>query len=139
MDEHAGAHPVDIESFRAVMREAGIEEVVDATLEIYQSEAPGIFGALNQAVESGDADGIQAQAHGLKSSSGNIRATRLAGLLQQLESLGRDGDVPAAEGLFPDVVREYHAVMAFLAESRRDSSGIVGVLPARIWAQIQCR
>jgi CheY-like chemotaxis protein len=115
--EGAETHPVDIESFRATMREVGIEEIVDSTLALFQSEAPGMFGALEQAIGSGDADGIRRHAHGLKSSSGNIRATRLAGLLRQLESLGREGDVSGADGLFPDVEREYHAVMDYLAGS----------------------
>lgn len=116
MDENAGTPPVDIESFRAVMREAGIEEIVDTTLEIYQSEAPGIFAALEQAMEAGDAEGIRAQAHGLKSSSGNIRAGGLAELLQQLESLGREGDIAGAKDFFPGVAKEYRSVMDYLAE-----------------------
>lgn len=116
MDENAGTPPVDIESFRAVMREAGIEEIVDTTLEIYQSEAPGIFAALEQAMEAGDAEGIRAQAHGLKSSSGNIRAGGLAELLQQLESLGREEDIAGAKDFFPGVAKEYRSVMDYLAE-----------------------
>ena len=116
MDENTGTPPVDVESFRAVMREAGIEEIVDTTLEIYQSEAPGIFGALEQAMEAGDAEGIRAQAHGLRSSSGNIRAGGLAELLQQLESLGREEDVAGARDLFPGVAKEYRSVMDYLAE-----------------------
>ena len=115
MEEQAGGPPVDIEGFRAVMREVGIEEIVDSTLEIYQSEAPGIFEAMKQFVEAGDADGIRAQAHGLKSSSGNIRAGRLAELLQDLETLGLAGDVPGAQDCFPRVADEYRAVMDYLA------------------------
>ncbi len=67
-------------------------------------------------MQSGDSEEIRTTAHSLKSSSGNIRAKRLAALLQELESLGKEGDAQGAAALFPTVRSEYEAVMDFLSE-----------------------
>lgn len=108
--------PVDIEGFRSMMREVGVEEVVDATLAIYTDEASKILDRMVAAVAARDAEEIRQAAHSLKSSSGNIRATRLAELLQELESFGKEGDVEGAAEVFPEVQSEYAAVMSYLAE-----------------------
>ena len=106
--------PVDLEGFRATMREAGVEEVVDTTLAIYASDAPAIFAGLEAAVAAADTDELRRGAHSLKSASGNIRANRLCGLLQAMENLGRDGDAEGARAAWPEVKAEFGAVMAYL-------------------------
>lgn len=112
--------PVDLAGFRETMREAGVEEIVDATLEIYVSEATGLFEALRGAVAAGDTEEVRARAHSLKSSSGNVWAVDLAGLLNQMESAARSGDMSGAAEIFEWVEPEYEAVMAYLAA---DSGG----------------
>ena len=100
------------------MREVGVEEIVDTTLDIYIGEAPELFDGLRAAVDRGDGDAIRTRAHSLKSSSGNIRAAVLAGHMQQLEQFGREGRADEARALFPKVEREYDAVMAYLRAER---------------------
>jgi HPt (histidine-containing phosphotransfer) domain-containing protein len=107
-------HPVDLEGFRATMRQAGVEEVVDTTLAIYVGDAPVIFAGLEAAVAAGDTDGVRRSAHSLKSASGNIRANRLYGLLQAMEKLGRDGDAEGVRAAWPELNAEFSAVMAYL-------------------------
>lgn len=106
--------PVDVAGFRAMMAEVGVEEVVDATLAVYSTEAPEIMARLTAAFASGDSEEIRAAAHSLKSSSGNIRAAGLAEILQDLEGLAGAGDMEAAQRLNPRVRAEYDAVMAHL-------------------------
>ena len=108
--------PVDIEGFRSMMREVGVEEVVDATLAIYTTEAPKTMDRMVDAVDAGDAEEIRQAAHSLKSSSGNIRARRLAELLQELKPFGRDGNTDGAKDVFPAVQPEYDVVMGYLAD-----------------------
>jgi PAS domain S-box-containing protein len=103
--------PVDLDAFRALMREAGVEEVVDTTVAIYVEEAPGIFAAIERAVAGRDADAVRKGAHSLKSASGNIRADRLFHLLQSFEDMGRDGDVGGIEAALPGLRAEFGAVM----------------------------
>jgi len=110
--------PVDLEGFRAVMREAGVEEVVDSTLEIYVDDAPGIFASIAGAVEASDADAVRKAAHSLKSASGNIRAHRLYQMLQAMENAGKAGDVDVARTAFPELKGEFEAVMEFLRAAR---------------------
>lgn len=106
--------PVDLEAFRATMREAGVEEVVETTVGIYKEEAPTIFKALEAGFSVGDLDEIRKTSHSLKSASGNIRANRLFGLLQELERLSREGDEGGVAATVPEVRDEFHAVMAYL-------------------------
>ncbi|MHB1194237.1 MAG: hybrid sensor histidine kinase/response regulator [Longimicrobiales bacterium] len=110
--------PVDLEGFRALMREAGVEEVVDTTLAIYMEESPGIFSALEDAVAAGDTAGARRRAHSLKSSSGNIRANRLYRLLQAMENLGRDSDAEGARAALPELRAEFGAVMEQLRKGK---------------------
>ena len=112
--EGEGTPPVDVEGFRAVMREAGIEAVVDSTLQVYVGEAPTLMERLSEAVAAGDLEGARAAAHSLKSSSGNIRATRLAELLQQLEEAAGSDDAGGVREVFERVQEEYRRVMDYL-------------------------
>ncbi|MFQ5537998.1 MAG: Hpt domain-containing protein [Gemmatimonadota bacterium] len=106
--------PVDLEAFRETMRAAGVEEVVDATVEVYLSEMPAVFRRISDAVEAGDAEAVRSAAHSLKSASGNIRAQRMFHLLQELEDLGRRGDVAGIRALWPEVRDEFSAVVRYL-------------------------
>jgi CheY-like chemotaxis protein len=115
--------PVDLEGFRALMREAGVEEVVDTTLVIYVEESPGVFAALEEAVAAGDTAEARRRAHSLKSSSGNIRANRLYRLLQAMESLGRDSDAEGARSALPELRAEFGAVMEQLRKGKAPAPG----------------
>lgn len=83
---------IDIEGFRAMMREAGIEEAADSTLAIYLAEAPPAFARLETAVTSGDMESAAAAAHALKSSSSNVWARPLVQVLDAVERAARAGD-----------------------------------------------
>jgi two-component system sensor histidine kinase/response regulator len=106
--------PVNIEEFRSVMREAGVEAVVPITLATYLEEAPVKLQTLVEAVSEEDGDAIEKAAHALKSASGAIRADSLAGLLQQLEDAGDSGKIDRVEELNAAVLAEYDRVVTFL-------------------------
>jgi HPt (histidine-containing phosphotransfer) domain-containing protein len=108
---------VDIDGFRAMMREAGIEEAVASTLQIFLAEAGPIFKRLEVAVAADDAASTAAAAHALKSSSSNVWATGLVPLLDVLEDLGRDGEMGGAAALLEDVRPLYAAVIAHVRRS----------------------
>lgn len=112
--------PVDLESFRAVMREAGVEEVVESTVAVYREEGPGMLEAVRGAAEAGDAEAMQKAAHSMKSASANIRATRLAELLKQMEEDAAGGDAAAAAARADAVAAEYEAVMRYLDEEAQE-------------------
>ena len=112
--------PVNLDKFRAVMREAGIEQVVSATLATYIDESPGKFKAVLDAAAARDTETIAKTAHALKSASGAIRADTLAALLQQLEDAGAKGDVNQALGLIDLVRKEFDLVVEYVRDHARD-------------------
>jgi len=102
---------VDLEAFRELMRSAGIEEVVDSTVAIYVEEGPELMQRITDAVEGGDLQGVHETAHNLKSSSANLRARRLAAVLQELEDAGKAGDGAAVEELYERTRHEFDTAM----------------------------
>ncbi len=116
-------HPVDLEGFRALMREAGVEDVVDTTVAIYLEESPVLFAGLEESATAGDTEGTRRRAHSLKSSSGNIHANRLYRLLQVMENLGRDADAEGARLALPELREEFGAVMECLRKGKAPAPG----------------
>jgi len=111
--------PVDLEEFRSVMREAGIESVVGITLQTYVSEAPRLVAAIRAAGEEGEDDdgtALASAAHAYKSSAGNIRAKALHALLGDLESQARSGGRRSALPLLERVQQVHEEVMGYLRQ-----------------------
>lgn len=111
-----GEPPVLIEEFRASMREAGIEAVVESAIQIYLDETPKRMEALEEAVESGDLKQVESEAHGMKSGSRNLRAELLGNLLERVEHAAKDGREEEIRLALPKVREEFHRVMDFLEE-----------------------
>lgn len=115
--ETNGAAPVDLEGFRSSMRAAGIEEIVEPTLQVYVEEARATFEALRDAVERRDSEGARAAAHSLKSASGNIWALHASSLFESLEHSAQDGDLDGIDATFGEVRPEFDRVLAYLSQS----------------------
>jgi HPt (histidine-containing phosphotransfer) domain-containing protein len=98
------------------MREAGIESVVEAAVQIYLEETPKRMESLQRAVDSGDLTEVESEAHGMKSGSRNIRADALGSLLETMEHSARDGKAQEIRQGLPAVKAEFQRVMAFLRE-----------------------
>jgi PAS domain S-box-containing protein len=110
---------VDLEAFRATMREAGIEFIVDQTIDTYLREAPERVAGLQAALDGNDSRGIAAHAHALKGSSGSLHATRFAQLCADMEVAGKAGDVGAAQALRAPLEAEWARVLGQLREARQ--------------------
>ena len=102
-----GTLPVDLAGFRALMREAGVESIVDETIAAFLREAPVSMDRLRTGIGAGDAKAIASAAHALKGASGSIRATRLAAVLEQMEAAGKAGDLAVATALAADTHAAY--------------------------------
>jgi two-component system sensor histidine kinase/response regulator len=81
--------------------------LVDELIGIYIEEAPRRIAAIQDAVRGGDAAGLAAAAHGLRSSSGNVGATRVVELCGSLEAIGRAGGTAGAPELTEELMVEY--------------------------------
>ncbi len=111
-----GDVPVALGEFRATMRAAGIESVVDAAIEAYLTEIPERMRALEEAVSRMDWQGVGREAHGMKSGSRNIRADSFGALLEDLENAGREAREAEIERLLPHVRDAYSLVVDYLKQ-----------------------
>jgi HPt (histidine-containing phosphotransfer) domain-containing protein len=115
----AAPPPVDLEEFRSVMREAGVESVVPLTLRTFMGEAPRLREAIRSAAapENGD-DGVPlaSAAHAYKSSAGNVRAKTLYAVLGELEAQARTGGIHSALPLLERMEEAHEAVMDYLSQ-----------------------
>jgi CheY-like chemotaxis protein/HPt (histidine-containing phosphotransfer) domain-containing protein len=114
--------PVLLEEFRAVMRDAGIESVVDAAVAAYLDETPRRMEALETAVEEGDLAAVEREAHGIKSGSRNIRADELAKQLEAMEAAGREGRGEDVLSAMPGLRDSFNQVMDYLKRQGPASS-----------------
>lgn len=112
---------VDVERFRADLREGGVEEMLAILLETFVQDCPGRLAALEQAVKDGDPKTIESAAHAFKSGAGTVRATVLADALRELEAAGRSGNLTGVTGLVEHIRTEYVAVLRELETAPRQA------------------
>jgi PAS domain S-box-containing protein len=111
--------PVDLDTFRREMREAGVEEAVDAILDTFVQSSGERIVALTAALASGEAQAIKRAAHAFKSSAGTIGAKALAALLQEVELAAEEGNVAKARALGEQFAQESAAVTAYVQRTRQ--------------------
>jgi HPt (histidine-containing phosphotransfer) domain-containing protein len=110
---------VDVERFRADLREGGVEEMLTILLETFVQDCSGRLAALEQAVKDGNPKTIESAAHAFKSGAGTIRATFLADGLRELEAAGRSGNLTRVAGLVEQIRAECEAVLHELETAPR--------------------
>jgi CheY-like chemotaxis protein len=114
----AGAPPVDLDGFRAMLREAGAEQALYSILDTFLRQAPERLAALAAAVASGTGPEIVHAAHVFRGASATIGARGLADLLERVETTARSGDLTTAREGFEQVSPVAHAVIAYLRTQR---------------------
>ena len=87
-------------------------------IDTFLSDSPARLEAAQAAVATGDAEGMERAAHGLKSSSANMGALGLASLCKQIEMLGRGGQVAGAAELVARARSEFERVRAVFLRLR---------------------
>ena len=89
---------LDQEALDRLGRDMGGEEAVARIITMYVGKLPGESESLHAHAESGDLEALRENAHRLKSSTAMLGATRLAGLLAEIEASAKAGDLEAATG-----------------------------------------
>jgi PAS domain S-box-containing protein len=87
-----------------------LQELID----IFLSEVPKRLESIEQALQSGDAEGVQAAAHTLKGMAGNLGADQLTQLSSLLEQAGINGELDECAELFEEVRVEFQKLQEFL-------------------------
>ena len=90
--------PEVIESLKA-LSDDGDPELFRELVELFLTDTPARFADLESATADGDADAIQALAHSLKSSCGNLGALNLSNLFKEIETAARELRLDGAPAL----------------------------------------
>jgi HPt (histidine-containing phosphotransfer) domain-containing protein len=109
---------LDPEAIERLKRLGGggfLAKMVDLFLQ-YGSEK---LAEAQQARDSGNMDGLAKAVHPLKSSAGNVGATRLQQLATEAEQKACEGDADAAGSLLDEIVTAFETVKPLL-EAERD-------------------
>jgi HPt (histidine-containing phosphotransfer) domain-containing protein len=102
-----------LDSIRTLQR-AGTPDLIGELATLYVSEAQTIMKTLGSAVDEKNTQDMFRLAHKLKSSSANLGAMHLSGLLKSLELLGRQNEVEGTADLFAHIQKEFEAVQEAL-------------------------
>ena len=100
------------------LEKLGGKTLVRQMIELYLANGPERVRALREGVEAGDAERIERAAHTMKSSAGNLGATKLQHTADALESLASSGVVDAV--MVERLVTEYEESERALIEALED-------------------
>jgi len=112
------APPVDLEGFRATLREAGAESALYSIIDTFVRQAPDRLAGLATAVASGTGDDIVKAAHVYRGAAATIGARELAELLERVETSARAGEIEKAKEAFESVSPIAHNVTDYLRQQR---------------------
>ncbi len=104
-----GFDPTVLKSYKKLQQKDRpdiVREVVDS----YLQGAGPLLQTMADAVEKGDADGLQQAAHTMKSSNGSVGAVKMAVLCRQLERKGQSGDLQNCDRLLKELVDEFSSI-----------------------------
>jgi HPt (histidine-containing phosphotransfer) domain-containing protein len=113
------APPVDLEGFRATLREAGAEQALYSIVDTYVRQAPDRLAALAAAVAAGSGAEIAKAAHVFRGASATIGARELAKLLERVETSARAGEIQDAQDAFEPVSPLAHSAIDYLRQQQR--------------------
>ena len=116
----SAAPPVDLEGFRATLREAGAEQALYSIIDTFVRQAPDRLAALAGAVASGAGAEIAKAAHVYRGAAATIGARELAGLLERVETTAHAGDIEQATEAFESVSPLAHEVIDYLRRNNAD-------------------
>ena len=104
-----------LEQFRE-LDPAGGQGLIRQIMQVFLESTVNTLRQIDQAVAAGNADGLHRGAHILKSSSANVGAETLSGLFRQLEALGREGKLEAANPLLGEMRQAYELAVREIHE-----------------------
>jgi HPt (histidine-containing phosphotransfer) domain-containing protein len=90
----------------------GEPDVLVEILTLFLQDVPTRIAALQNAVGSGDADGVHRAAHSLKGSAGNVGAKGLQEACRVVEEMGRTKNLDGASDGVAHIVREFQRAAA---------------------------
>ena len=100
------------------LEEDGALGLFDEIVELFLMDTPTRLQDLAAASEAGDMKGVEAAAHSLKGSCGNLGATVLVDLFRRIEQLSREDIVDEISHLVSQTGLEFDRVQVALKEAQ---------------------
>ena len=112
LDESSVIDPEFINSISALKNEKA--NPLEKVIELYLDNATLVTEKIKHAIRDDDAEALYLSAHDLKTNSANLGATRLVDVCQQLEVIGRKGEIDGAEKIYIKLNSEMKKVIELL-------------------------
>jgi HPt (histidine-containing phosphotransfer) domain-containing protein len=109
---------VDLEGFRATLRDAGAEQALYSIVDTFVRQGPERLAALAAAAASGNGLEMANAAHVFRGAAATIGARELAELLERVERSARAGELDAAQDAFELVSPVAQQVTEYLRQQR---------------------
>jgi HPt (histidine-containing phosphotransfer) domain-containing protein len=90
------------------------KELANRVIGVYADNSIELINTLSEALNDGDVDRVRTAAHALKSSSGNVGATRLVTMCRAIEMAARDKELNGLTERLAAVKREHVQVLGDL-------------------------
>ncbi len=113
-DEQCCECPVDFSIIKKIYDD---EEILNETVNIFLEEAPVTKELLAEAITAGDSNNVKLYAHKLKGLARHVAARKLADMLYELETKGRNEELEGSEALFAEIQMELDNLISFLSQS----------------------
>ena len=101
---------------KAIERAMGDKDFLKEMLELFTISMPVQLRALKAAIEEGNAETLQREAHTLKGSAANLSADSIVAAALRLEQMGREKDLTAGEQTLGELQAELASLEAYLSQ-----------------------
>jgi HPt (histidine-containing phosphotransfer) domain-containing protein len=98
----------------------GNPDLIVTIIDSFLGDCPDYMDAIREAVETGDAEVLKREAHGLKGAAGSLRAKSASEAAEVLEEMGRSGDFAEAEAALETLEQEIGRLKEDLRALRRE-------------------
>jgi two-component system sensor histidine kinase/response regulator len=102
----------------ALKQLGGDEPLLHEVVLIFLEEIPGRMTRLRAAIDEGDGEAIEKEAHTLNGELGYLAVSNLCLMARELEQLGRENDLENAASLFESFEIRMTAVLASMRDTK---------------------
>lgn len=113
-DSISGAPPIDLEG--VIEEFMGKTSMVQKAVTQFLAAVEKQIVILDEAIEAGDSDVVNSEAHSIKGGAANLTAGRLSGAARALEMAGRSGRLEKGRELLESLENEFNQLKTYLLD-----------------------
>ena len=99
-------------------RLCGDDDLVGVVVDLFVAECPGWLAAIVDAVAAADVERMRETAHALKGAAANLSAHAVASAASRLETMAREGNLPACTAACDELSTECERLLRTLRQRR---------------------